>query len=172
MKNEIKIIRRWLIFFMVALVLSGVTAMPVERELAYLAGVFPAGSTVDRWIEKIYFGVAQTNLHFPYIGYGYDWLAFAHIVLAVLFIGPYQHPVRNKWVIQFGMIACLMVIPFALVAGHIRGIPFWWRIVDCSFGIAGLVPLNICLAKITSLERVQQGTARHANNILFSTLQK
>jgi hypothetical protein len=39
------------------------------------------------------------------------------------------------------MIACALVIPLALICGPIRGIPFWWRLIDCSFGVIGLVPL-------------------------------
>ncbi|SCF41963.1 hypothetical protein [Micromonospora mirobrigensis] len=32
--------------------------------------------------------------------YGTDWLAFAHLVLAVAFWGPLRDPVRNVWVVQ------------------------------------------------------------------------
>jgi hypothetical protein len=42
------------------------------------------------------------------------------------------------------MIACVLVIPFALVFGAVRGIPFWWRLIDCSFGVFGFVPLYFC----------------------------
>jgi hypothetical protein len=38
-------------------------------------------------------------------------------------LGPLRHPVRNIWVVQFGMIACLGVIPLTLIAGPIRGTP-------------------------------------------------
>jgi Na+/melibiose symporter-like transporter len=30
--------------------------------------------------------------------------------------------------------------------------PFWWRLVDCSFGIIGLIPLSICMKNIKRLE--------------------
>jgi hypothetical protein len=33
-------------------------------------------------------------------------IAFAHLAIAIAFIGPYIDPVRNKWVITFGLIAC------------------------------------------------------------------
>jgi hypothetical protein len=46
------------------------------------------------------------------------------------------------------MIACLLIIPFALVVGSFREIPFGWRLIDCSFGIFGLIPLNICRKEI------------------------
>ncbi|MET0391556.1 MAG: hypothetical protein ABW019_00390 [Chitinophagaceae bacterium] len=154
MNKEIKIIRRWLVFFMIALFLSGLTAIPVERELAFLAGCFSPDTDPGAWIGRVYKGVADTNQRYPFIAYGYDWLAFAHFVLAVLFIGPLRDPVRNKWVISFGMIACVLVIPFALVAGYFRGIPIGWRLIDCSFGVAGLLPLAICYRRITALENM------------------
>jgi len=59
-------------------------------------------------------------------------------------------------VIEFGTIACFLIIPFALVIGYSRGIPFWWRLIDCSFGILGLIPLGICYNKITELEKLQK----------------
>jgi hypothetical protein len=37
-----------------------------------------------------------------------------------------------------------MVIPWALIFGAVRGIPFWWRLIDCSFGIFGFIPLWFC----------------------------
>lgn len=154
MEKQTKIIRRWVIFFMIILFASGLTAVPAEAELSFLSRCFPSDTKIGGWIEKIYTGVANTNKDYPFIAYGYDWLAFAHFVLAILFIGPLKDPVRNKWVIEFGMIACLLIIPFALVAGHFRGIPLWWRLIDCSFGLLGIIPLNICLKKIKQLELI------------------
>ncbi len=54
--------------------------------------------------------------------------------------------------IEFGIIACILIIPFALTAGHFRGMPFWWRVIDCSFGVIGMIPLVICLKNIKKLE--------------------
>jgi hypothetical protein len=28
--------------------------------------------------------------------------------------------------------------------GPLRGIPFYWRLIDCSFGVAALLPLLLC----------------------------
>jgi hypothetical protein len=154
MKRQTIILRRWIIFFMISLFVNGLTAMPAETELAFLSRCFSPDTMLGAWIDKVYRGVANTNKDYPFIAYGYDWLAFAHFVLAVLFIGPLRNPVRNKWVIEFGMIACLLIIPFALIAGHIRGIPLWWRFIDCSFGLIGIIPLSICLKKITQLESI------------------
>ena len=156
MNNELKIIRRWIIFFMISLFLSGVTASPVETELEFLTRCFAPDTALGGWIEKVYLALIDTGKEYPFLFYGYDWLAFAHFVLAILFIGPYRHPVRNKWVIEFGMIACLLIIPFALIAGQFRGIPIGWRLIDCAFGILGIIPLSICLGKINNLETLIQ----------------
>ena len=94
----------------------------------------------------------DTNARYPFLAYGTDWLAFAHLVIAIAFIGPFLDPVRNKWVITFGLIACAAVIPLALIAGAIRGIPFPWRLIDCSFGVFGSIPLMICRRSIEMLE--------------------
>ncbi len=63
-------------------------------------------------------------------------------------------PVRNKWVLVFGVIACAGVVPLAMIAGPIRGIPFYWRLIDSSFGIIGMIPLLICLRDVGRLERM------------------
>jgi len=97
-------------------------------------------------------GMKHTSKDHPFLFYGYDWLAFAHFMLAILFIGPLRDHVKNKWVIEFGVIACILIIPFAMIAGHFRGMPFWWRLIDCSFGIIGILPLAICLKNIKRLE--------------------
>jgi hypothetical protein len=163
MNKEIKPLRRLILFFMIALFISGLTAMPAESELAFLSRCFSTDSRFGNWLDKVYTGVADTNNKYPFIAYGYDWLAFAHFMLAILFIGPYKHPVRNKWVIEFGMIACLLIIPFAFIAGQFRGIPLWWRLIDCSFGVIGLLPLSICYSKIRALENLQADKIEEAN---------
>ena len=147
-------IRHWIIFFMIALVLSGLTAIPLENELTFLSRLFSPETSIGAWIDRVCTGVVTMNSQYPFLGYGYDWLAFAHFILAILFIGPLKDPVKNKWVIEFGMIACLLIVPFAFVAGHYRGIPITWRLVDCFFGVVGLIPLSICRSKIIEVERI------------------
>ena len=66
-------------------------------------------------------------------------LVVSHIVIAITFIGPLRDPVKNAWVVESGIIASILVIPWALIFGPLRGIPFWWRLIDCSFGAGGLV---------------------------------
>ena len=152
MNKEKQIIRNWLKVFMVALFISGVTAIPVERELTYIVSHFPFEGSIKGWLDVVLIGIQHTAKDYPFLFYGYDWLAFAHFVLAILFIGPFRDPVKNKWVIEFGVIACILIIPFAMIAGGFRGMPFWWRLVDCSFGVIGLIPLIICLKNIKRLE--------------------
>jgi len=148
-------IRVLLVLFIVGLVLSGVTAFPIEAELRWLTGVLGADAAdggVLRWLVTVRDGVIATNRAYPFLAYGTDWLAFAHLVIAALFIGPLRDPVRNVWVVQWGMIACAAVIPLALIAGPIRGIPFYWQLIDASFGVIGIVPLWLCLRDIRVLE--------------------
>jgi len=147
-------IKKWIIFFMIVLFLSGLTAIPLESELSFLSRCFSPQTVIGAWIDKVYIAVANMNKEYPFLAYGYDWLAFAHFILAILFIGPLIDPVRNKWVIDFGMIACLLIIPFAFIAGHYRGIPVGWRLIDCSFGVIGLIPLSICRNKILQAEKI------------------
>jgi len=47
-----------------------------------------------------------------------------------------------------------MIFPMALIAGHILGIPFFWQLIDCSFGMAGLIPLSYCYHEIEQLEEL------------------
>jgi len=151
-----KKIRIWIVVFIVGLALSGITAFPIETELAFLArhsGALPVA--VGKWTNTVYLAVKDTNTRYPYLSYGTDWLAFGHLVIAVAFLGPLKDPVKNIWVIQFGMIACVMVIPLAFIAGPIRHIPVYWRLVDCSFGVFGIIPLYICYRDIRKLESVQ-----------------
>lgn len=61
--------------------------------------------------------------------------------------------VRNRWLFDFGLIACVLVIPYALVFGGLRGIPIWWRLIDCSFGVIGFIPLWFCRKWGIQLER-------------------
>ncbi|QBZ98253.1 hypothetical protein [Flavobacterium sangjuense] len=150
-----KRIKNLIILFIIGLALSGITAFPIESELALLhsdSSMLPV--TLQNWINQVYFAVKDTNAKYPYLSYGTDWLAFAHLVIAVVFIGPLRDPVKNIWVIQFGMIACCMVFPLAFIAGPIRGIPFYWQLIDCSFGVFGFVLLYWCYRNIVKLEEM------------------
>ncbi|MFK8849510.1 hypothetical protein [Streptomyces sp. Ac-502] len=153
-------IRIWLVVFIIGLVLSGLTAFPLTTEIRWadellrsdassLAGHFPG---LVEWIGRAREGLEATDAKYPFMLYGTDWLAFAHLVIAVAFYGPFRDPVRNIWVIDFGMIACAGIIPLALICGSIRGIPFYWQLIDMSFGVFGVIPLLVVRRMIKRLE--------------------
>jgi hypothetical protein len=155
-------VRVWLGVFVAGLIASGITAFPLEWESGLLVDLVqadwsPAPPALVEWIDRVHEGIARTNRAYPFIAYGTDWLAFAHLVIAVAFWGPLRDPVRNVWVVQFGMIACVGVVPLALIAGAVRGIPWWWQAVDMSFGVVGLVPLLFAYATIRGLGRRPRG---------------
>lgn len=164
--NHVRRIRICLAIVIAGLVISGVTAFPLQSELHWIVSELQKRVLLDAiqsihllpWLERAEAALGATNDRYPFLAYGTDWLAFAHLVIAVAFIGPYVDPVRNKWIITFGLIACAGVIPLALIAGQVRGIPIGWRLIDCSFGIFGSIPLWICLKSIHSIEQSQRET--------------
>ncbi|MFF7358024.1 hypothetical protein ACFZA1_36175 [Streptomyces filipinensis] len=164
----LKGIRVWLALFVVCLVLSGATAFPLVHELRWTDSALRALSVPEylpaltEWITRVRDGLATADAEYPFLLYGTDWLAFAHLVIAVAFYGPYRDPVRNIWVVEFGMIACAGIIPLALVCGPIRGIPFWWSVIDMSFGVVGVVPLYVVRRKIKRLEALSSPLAAPA----------
>lgn len=140
----------------VALAVSGITAYPLFSEIGLMnrhLNEFPG--LVQPWLNSVYLAMNDVNTHHPFLNYGTDWLAFAHLMLAVLFAGPFKHPVQNKWVIQFGLLACLLVIPEALIAGHIRGVPWFWQLADCCFGIIGIIPMYLAYEGVLRLEEIE-----------------
>jgi len=147
-------IRILLLIVSVGLVVSGATAIPLETELRFLTQW--TGGESGTWFLKIRDALVETNAKYPFIAYGTDWLAFAHFVIAIVFIGPWRDPVKNIWVVEFGMIACVLVVPFALAMGNFRGIPLGWRLIDCSFGVFGIIPLWLCRCQIKALARLRE----------------
>src|SRR5260221_1670318 len=147
--------------FMLGLILSGITAFPLALEMRMLTtwfGINPSlppdqYSGLAFWLATVNRGLHETYPAYPWVAYGTDWLAFAHIAIAVYFIGPLMNPLRNEWVLYAGLIGCALVLPLALVCGPLRGIPFFWRLIDCSFGLFGAVPLLYCL-HLTRLMRI------------------
>ena len=152
--------------FILALIMSGITAFPLQRELEVTATIrglerataTDAGSGFDHWILTVRDGLRESYARYPWLAYGTDWLAFAHIIIAVFFIGPLLDPVRNIWVLQAGIIACVLVVPLALICGVLRQIPFGWRLIDCSFGVFGAIPLYYCLRLTRTLENIRSNT--------------
>ncbi|OHE89472.1 MAG: hypothetical protein A3G75_04910 [Verrucomicrobia bacterium RIFCSPLOWO2_12_FULL_64_8] len=63
----------------------------------------------------------------------------------------------NVAVFHTGIAAGILVLPTALICGQIRGIPFYWRLIDCSFGVFGILPLWLAVRLIKQLARVKAG---------------
>ncbi len=165
-------IRFFVAFFIIALAVSGLTAVPLQWEISILNDLFGEGTAFGAqlpalayWLSFVYKGITSVSQEYPFMTYGTDWLAFAHIVIAIAFLGPLRDPVRNIWVIEFGMIACVLIIPTALVFRSLRGIPFFWQIIDCSFGVFGIVPLYIVRSDIRRLMVVEQTSINSASRL-------
>jgi hypothetical protein len=160
--------RAAMLLFIGGLVISGVTAFPLLWELRMLANLLGVGEAsgpeghpgLSFWILTIRNGLEDTYVRYPWIAYGTDWLAFGHLIIAMFFVGPLLHPLSGKATIYTGIIACIAVIPLALICGPIRGIPLYWRLVDCSFGVLGVIPLVYCLRLIRRMEVVTANNSR------------
>ena len=156
-------IRLLVTMVIVGLFLSGLTAIPLEWEVRVLSDLLKMDwlgwmpEAFVNWIERIRAGLEETNAKYRFMAYGTDWLAFGHFVIAIAFIGAWRNPVRNVWVVEFGLIASVLVIPFAMIMGEVRGIPWFWRMIDCAFGVGGLIPLWWCRKWIKELESMRGG---------------
>lgn len=156
-------IRLWVALFVIGLVLSGITAFPLTWEVKLLAHWIhwpPLEATfasvgLTAWIERVRDGLVATDAAYPFLAYGTDWLAFAHIVIALAFVGVWRDALRNIWIVEWAMLACVLVWPLAFICGPLRGIPLGWRFIDCLFGVFGLIPLWIVRRDILRLEKLQ-----------------
>lgn len=152
--HQLKVVRGLILLFIVALVFSGITAFPIETELTFAKKMISSqewNNVFTKWIDTVYHAVSETNSKYSFIAYGTDWLAFAHIMIAVFFIRPLLKPIRDAWVIDYGLLACIAIFPLAMIAGNIRGIPFFWQMIDCSFGFFGGALLLVCRYQIEKL---------------------
>ncbi len=146
-----KTIRLHLSLFILLLLLSGITAFPIQTEIAFLQDhkhIFPP--LLSAWITQLYTNILSTP---SVMLYGTDWLAFAHIVIALFFIPVYLDPVKHKINLRIGMLACLLIFPLAFVCGPIRNIPFFHQLIDCSFGVFGFIYLYFVFSKINQIQK-------------------
>jgi len=151
-------IRLILAAFSAALILSGITAIFPLQGLRLLAPLYDPGSLLDRlwpaisgWLVLVRTALENVSANYPFLLYGYDWLAFGHFIIAIPFLIALRHPLSNAWVVPFGIAACLLVLPHAIIFGAIRGIPLYWRVLDSLFGIGGLLLLLLIRNRLQSL---------------------
>ena len=152
-------IRLCLAVVVLGLLVSGVTAFPLREELSLARDVLAqlnAEAVLPGavwWVNHVAEGLDATAAAYPFIAYGTDWLAFAHLLIAVAFVGPLVDPVRNVWVIVWGLLACAGIVPLAAIAGAVRGLPLGWQLIDMSFGVVAAVPLVLALIWTRRLAR-------------------
>jgi hypothetical protein len=157
----------WTALFIVGLVLSGLTAIPIRTQFEWAVSIlgsdFSGGGWVPgfvaRWLGTAWKGIQVADAAAPFIWYGTDWLAFGHVAIGISMWGAIEDPVRNRWLYRFAMIACVAVVPWAFVFGAVRGIPPWWRCVDSAFGVLGFIPAWLCWRWSGELERIRAASA-------------
>src|SRR5688500_1591205 len=111
MRRDLVAFRISLGAFVAGLILSGLTAFPLLTELSIFCrwlgindpAAYESLPGLKGWIAFVFFGLQKTYAAFPFIGYGTDWLAFGHLVIALFFIGPFRDPIRNAWVLRCGL---------------------------------------------------------------------
>ena len=162
--TELRKIRRAILLVIIGLVISGVTAFPLLWELNIISGWLVSGGSLDpsqyegltHWVLHVREGLEVTYETYPFVAYGTDWLAFAHIMIALYFILPWLDPARYVGVLYIGVISSVLIFPLALICGVMRGIPFYWRLIDCSFGLFCLPLLGYAIWKIKVLDHLQE----------------
>lgn len=148
------------------LLVSGVTAFPLREELLLARATLAQTGAAEylpglvEWVARVAEGLDVSHGAYPFIAYGTDWLAFAHLLIAVAFVGPLVDPVRNVWVTVWGLIACAGIVPLAVIAGGIRGLPAGWQLIDISFGVIAAVPLTVALVLTRRLADAVRQRAR------------
>lgn len=86
---------RWLTaFFVLGLVVSGATAIPLPTETGWLMRF-----SKTTWLIRVDEALVQTQSQYPFLFYGTDWLAFGHFVIAIAFVGALRDPGSQSLVI-------------------------------------------------------------------------
>jgi len=138
------------------LVMSGVTIWPAIPELKMAVRIVwgdgESAGVLHSFILQAIDGLESVEANYPFMLYAHDWLAFAHIVLAILFAGAIRDPVRNVWIVQCGLIMCVLVPILAGICIPIRGLPLVWFWIDFAFAPAAALPLWIALRDIRRAE--------------------
>ncbi len=149
--------RGMLILIAVGLFFFGVTVWPAVWELKFAVQTVwgessPTGA-IHGFLLKVIEALESTESNYPFLLYGYDWLVFAHLMLAILFAGAARNPIRNIWIVQFGLIMCALIPILAVICIPLRGIPFAWFWIDFAFAPGAAFPLYIALRNIKRAEK-------------------
>jgi hypothetical protein len=158
-----KRIKTLIVLFQIGMFFSGITAffIPWGIDLIMDSTIFE-NTSLHPWLTSVQLGIHDVDSRYQFFFYGTDWLAFAHVLFAILFIGAYRDPIRNKWLFQFGIIASILIFPLALIMGYTRGIPIQWQLMDCCFGVVAGVLLYFTLRIIKRYETIELNHQRGA----------
>jgi len=152
LRRKIKIA---IIITIAGLLLNGISAVPLRTELKILLSRPDAlPQFLHDWWLYVNKGVKETTSNYPFMRYGFDWLAFAHLLIAIAFIGPLRDPIKNEWVIRWGMIASALSVVMALGWERLRGIPLWWSCIDAAIAIVAFIVLWLCNKWIKELKKI------------------
>jgi len=156
-------IRVLLIVFIIGLAFGCQIVLFVTPQLAWLNNNFGPGTRINQyfpnlsaWINHLYEGITETYRKYPFVAYCMDWLAFAQLAFIIFFIGAIIDPIRNIWIIKSGMVICVLHILLAFGGGGLRGVPFFWQLLDSIFGILGLIVLYLAYKNIKHLEKIKK----------------
>lgn len=91
--HNLRSVRLLTLAVIIGLVLSGLTAFPLQWELDVLSRTLVGQGSLDpgdhhglaRWILKVREGLSRSYEAYPFLAYGTDWLAFEHLVIALFF---------------------------------------------------------------------------------------
>lgn len=147
-------IKASLIITIIGLLLNGISAVPLHTELNILlsnSDAFP--KFLRDWFMYVNKGVNEISGHYNFMRYGFDWLGFAHLLVAIAFIGPLKDPIKNEWVVRWGMIASALSVLMAFGWERLRAIPLWWSFIDASIAIVAFIILWLCNKWIQELKR-------------------
>ena len=149
--KQLRRIRIVVALFVVGLIASGVTAIPLKWEidtLASMMGIAPGAAPqslagLDRWIALVRQGLHETDAEVPVhrVRYGLAGVRAHHdrrgVRRAPAGPGPQRvgHHVRTD--------RLRVRDPDGDDLRWPAGIPFNWRLIDCAFGIAGALPLGL-----------------------------
>ncbi len=139
----------------VGLVLNGASAFALHTELniiLHFDNMLP--QSVYDWLFTVREAISDAELRNPFMLYGYDWLGFAHLFIAIAFLGPLKDPVKNEWVVKFGMIVSALTVFISLFYEQVREIPFFWSLIDAAIGLAAFIILFFCNRWIKELKKL------------------
>jgi hypothetical protein len=158
-QKTLKKIRIYLILFLLAFLFSLHTVVFIETDAELLAKYVGHDTfmeelcpSISAWIEHLNLAVSETYSSYPFFAYCMDYLVYASVVLAIFLLGAIKDPVKNVWVVQVFMVACCLAFILPFIVGPLRDIPVFWRCIDSSCGLIGLLFFLLAYRLIRKLE--------------------